>query len=291
MARTRKYRRRKQSRRQRGGVPKVFYIYTLGMGSHHFMELITEWIHDGGLLDNLLLCIPDDYTSIEIVHYETMPDTDEEFVRDILTTPELGKHRVVSATYINEPFNAELVSVIHANQLDYLIYSFSAALSPSRDGRFIYRPFIGTNNQNKNVETYTFNAICDDYYGLGRVNIDGIKKYFEVNNGRVVTFIQKLLQVDCNPSFLSYEIINPGPGGIVNIFYKLSIRYIRDIFREFNLASEGVDITVEDLSDFIYTQIFHYINEQLWYGMPCQAFTTNMKDALRTSIINSFGLN
>jgi len=291
MAKTRNYRRRKnKSRRQRGGVPKVFYIYTLGMGSHHFMEVIAEWIHDGGLLDNLLLCIPDDYTRIEIVHYETMPDTDEELVRDILTTPELGKHRVVSATYLHEPFNAELVSTIHADQLHYFIYSFSAALSPRRDGRFIYRPFIGTNNRNKNVETYTFNAICDDYYGVGRVNIDGIKKYFEVNNGRVVTFIQKILQVDCNPSLLTYDG-GYSPGGIVDTFYRLSKRYIHDIFREFNLDHEGVDMTVEDLSDFIYFLIFNYINVDLWDGMPCQTFTTNMKNALRTTIIERFGLN
>jgi len=297
-------RKRKQklgkTKRKRGGVRKLFTVYTLALGNPIFDEITVAWTNT--ILNNILQCIPESYTDINIIHYEPYARTDVDYIQRQIIDIERVKPRVREPQFIPEVADIDSIQQIHSDEKDYIIFSFTESIQPTKnveEKEFMYidyEGYMGFKNGNNGVtdhrKTYrNINAVGFDMYGADRELTHLTPyKFFDVNpDGNVVTLLQQAGRIGCIRHITSLRNMPEGFGFgyyIFKMFERIQNDTIRAIVNE-QYGKEGAGQIIAQLKEFFGREIndiiLNYINVGMWQRDPisCEDFSTMFKKDIR----------
>jgi len=281
MAKTRKYRRKNKSRRQRGGA-KLFTIYTTGILDAGVMDagsISDVWLNRG-VLDNILACVPIEYSRIQIVHFDPHKLEGKVAGIDRFLASEKARPRVENAFH-NENIPLELILEMHGGK-DYVIIDNAHILRPTGNlQEFNYNPseqhrnLGGGINHRLEIKTGKFNSL---YLGYPLTN--GIKpfKFFNVNDdGTLTSFKDKLLTRGWPPHYM-YDYPRDGvddlftklrriSSGIIAAKYRASLRGEQPA----NMLNRLNALDIAFMGD-IDSMIFDYLDRALWLNDPVVSY-------------------
>jgi hypothetical protein len=274
MARTRKYRRRKQSRRQRGGVGNLFTIYTTGIldaGNAEPGSIRDIWLN-GGVLDKILSCIPREYNRIQIVHFDPHRSKDGDRMAEFLAS-EKTRSRVENAFH-NENIPLELILEMHGGK-DYIIIDSAHILRPTGNlQEFNYNPsdkhrnLGGGINHRLELKTGKFNALYLGYPLTGSIQPF---KFFDVKDGVVTSFKDKLLINGWPPHYM-YDY----PRDTIQDFFgklrRISSGIIAAKYRPLGYNINALDTLDIAFQSDIDRMIHDYLDRALWLTEPVVSY-------------------
>jgi hypothetical protein len=284
--RTRRTRRRSSRKRKKGGVNTLFTIYTTGIFD---VQIIDVWLNNG-VLDRILECIPETYDKIQISHFDPLPAGSFRGPRaDIerLNGEEKRRPRVIDSVFSNQNFPIETILEIHADLKDYIIIDNAHILKPTgRLKEFNYTPSDIPANPGggivnvSNPKTALLNAL---YLGYPLIyNIEPFK-FFDVRDGNVITFKDKLL-INGWPGRFMYDYPRDSANDFFEKVHSLSKGVTAAKYRSI-VGQEHVKINYLNSLDVglksdIYSMIYDYLNRDLWLDEPFityEMFVDNLK--------------
>jgi hypothetical protein len=286
--------RRKASRRrkQKGGIHKLFTIYTTGTLD---IDIIRTWLTQG-VLDKILGSIPAKYDQIQIVHFD--PSSGAHAMIGELIAEEKGRARVVNSIFNNENFPVETILQIHSDLKDYIIIDHAHILEPTRRPKeFKYQsselpanPGGGFVNNRSPKEIGLFNSLYLGYIPGDIFIREHIKKLFVVKeDGTIITFRDRLLARGWPSEHELYHIIEKLYSisrKIIGDKYKASLGgppYPRNLIDRLQIIEAGLKSDIDRIID-------DYFNRTMWLDEPVVTldnFIENFKHNIGLIRINS----
>jgi hypothetical protein len=286
---------RKSSRkRKKGGINKLFTIYTTGMLN---IKIIDVWLNNG-VLDRILECIPETYDKIQISHFDPSPAGSFRGPRaDIerLIVEEKRKARIIDSTFLQENFPIETIAEIHADLKNYIIIDNAHILRPTgRLKEFNYTPsHIPANPAGgivnvSNIKTALLNAIYLGYPLTGDIEPF---KFFDVRDEKLTTFKDKL-SINGWPKHFMYDYPGDSTAQFIYELHRISSKIVTAKYKLL-IGKAPVNINALDALDLavksdVNSMAHDYLDRDLWLDEPVinyRMFIDNLKDNIERKMV------